>query len=90
MCYKDVKKTNYDESIIGARIQVYWDRDYKWYTGYVTAFTPNGEGVDKELAGKHTVTYDDGDTKHYCLAKKKFRLMPEVGIRLACNQVHRL
>ena len=150
----------YDESNIGDRIQVYWDRHYKWcvgsktrgeqeeegrrvdrsvwsgvwcavvccvielplhrssshslilsslypsssippippippvppfrYTGEVTAFTPEGEGVDEEVAGKHSVTYDDGDTKHYCLAKKKFRLIPDVGIRLACNQVHRL
>ena len=39
----------------------------------MTAFTPEGEGVDEEVAGKHTVTYDDGDVKHYCLAKKKFR-----------------
>ena len=65
----------YDESNIGDRIQVYWKRDRQWYTGDVTAFTPEGEGVDEEVAGKHTITYDDGDVKHYCLAKKKFRLI---------------
>jgi len=65
----------YDESNIGDRVQVYWDQNYtyKWCTGDVTAFTPEGEGVDEEVAGKHTVTYDDGDVKHYCLAKQKFR-----------------
>ena len=41
----------------------------------MTAFTPEGEGVDEEVAGKHTVTYDDGEVKHYCLAKEKFRLI---------------
>jgi hypothetical protein len=44
----------------------------------VTAFTPERDGVDEEMAGKHTVTYDDGDSKHYCLVKKKFRLIPDV------------
>jgi hypothetical protein len=70
----------YDESNIGDRIQMSlkvgratrWGFD-KWYAGDVTAFTPEGEGVDEEVAGKHTVTYDDGDVKHYCLAKQKFR-----------------
>jgi hypothetical protein len=62
----------YDKSNIGDRVQVYWGRD-KWYAGDVTAVTPEGEGVDEEVAGKHTVTYDDGDVKHYCLAKKNFR-----------------
>ena len=44
----------------------------------MTAFTPERDGVDEEMAGKHTVTYDDGDPKHYCLVKKKFRLIPDV------------
>jgi hypothetical protein len=73
----------YDESNIGDRVQVYWDRDERrrdgrrggggWYTGVVTAFTLEGEGVDEEVAGKHTVTYDDGEVNHYCLATKRFR-----------------
>ena len=72
---KDEVAGAYDESNIGDRIQVYWPRDCQWYTGEVTAFTPEGDGVDEEVAGKHTITYDDGEVQHYCLAKKKFRLI---------------
>ena len=72
---KDEVAGAYDESNIGDRIQVYWPRDCQWYTGEVTAFTPEGDGLDEEVAGKHTITYDDGEVQHYCLAKKKFRLI---------------
>jgi Ubiquitin carboxyl-terminal hydrolase len=47
--------------LVGCRLQVKWSKG-KYYTGIVTAYDPE--------SGKHQVTYDDGDIRSYCLAKK--------------------
>jgi hypothetical protein len=47
--------------LIGKRVKVKWARE-KWYNGTVSSY----DGATR----KHTVTYDDGDTRSYDLKKK--------------------
>jgi hypothetical protein len=77
----------YDDNIVGDRVEIYWDQ--AWHSGKVTAFTPEGEGVDEEIAGKHTVNYDnydDGDVEHYCMTKTRFRTISDVRVKAAVLQ----
>ena len=46
---------------VGRRLKVKWAKE-KYYSGTVTSYDP--------MTGKHQVTYDDGDIRTYCLAKK--------------------
>ena len=69
------KGSIYDKPNIGDRIQIYWNGDKKWYQGEIIAFTPNEIGVDKDVAGKHMVRYDDGEVQFYTLAKKNYRII---------------
>ena len=57
-------KVKLDETHVGKRVSVYWPKDRKSYAGVLAEF-------DKE-SGKHTVRYDDGDTKQYDMAKRQF------------------
>ncbi len=54
------------EALVGKRIRVRWAGG-KFYSGTVTRFFAS--------AGKHQVTYDDGDVKVYNLAKKTIEWM---------------
>jgi hypothetical protein len=47
--------------LIGKRVKVKWARE-KWYNGTVSSY----DGATR----KHTVTYDDGDTRSYDLKRK--------------------
>lgn len=50
---RDQKKPIYNEPNIGDRIDVYWNRDDKWYSGTVTHFTPDGIDVDEKTFREH-------------------------------------
>jgi len=47
--------------LIGKRLRVRW-KSGKYYSGKVTFYD--------EQSGKHCITYDDGDVRHYTLSKK--------------------
>ena len=52
-----------DETHVGKRVSIYWPKDRKSYAGVLAKF-------DTE-SGKHTVRYDDGDTKQYDMSKRR-------------------
>jgi len=52
-----------DETHVGKRVSIYWPKDRKSYGGVLAKF-------DTE-SGKHTVRYDDGDTKQYDMSKRR-------------------
>jgi Ubiquitin carboxyl-terminal hydrolase len=53
---------NYGPECVGRRLKVGWKHGI-WYEGSVAAFDAR--------TGKHSVLYDDGDVRDYCLAKKR-------------------
>ena len=56
----------YGKEVVGKRVQVWWPEDEEFYLGTVTAISAGGDG-------KHTVTYDDGETENVYLAKETIR-----------------
>ena len=60
------KKLTLDETHVGRRVSIVWSKTS--YSGVVAAF-------DKE-SGKHTIRYNDGDTKEYDMSKKQFAFEP--------------
>ena len=55
-------------ALVGRRLKVKWAKE-KYYSGTVTSYDP--------MTGKHRVTYDDGDIRAYCLAKKTIAWIDE-------------
>jgi len=51
----------FENQWVGRRLRIQW-KGGTFYTGRVTAYDA--------ATGKHTVTYDDGDVRHYKLSKK--------------------
>jgi hypothetical protein len=64
-----VPQQTLDETHVGKRVSIYWPSDRKSYAGVLAMF-------DQE-SGKHTVCYDDGDTKEYDMSKRRFALEGE-------------
>eukprot|EP00171_Calliarthron_tuberculosum_P023668 IDg23668t1 len=54
---------------IGARIEVYWPADKKFYPGTISAYN--------FVTRKHQVTYDDGDQENLVLFDEKWKLLKE-------------
>lgn len=55
------------ESLIGQRVDVYWQRDDRWYSALVTEF--------RRKDSRFRVDYDDGQTEWLDLSKERFRVV---------------
>ncbi|KAJ3679543.1 hypothetical protein LUZ60_017554 [Juncus effusus] len=58
------KQRNMDDSIVGARIKVWWPDDQAFYSGIIDQYDPS----DK----RHTIVYDDGDVEVLLLKNEKW------------------
>jgi hypothetical protein len=63
------KNKGLDESLVGARVKVWWPDDKKFYKGVVDSY----DSVSK----KHKVSYDDGDVEVLLLRKEKWEFISE-------------
>ena len=53
------------ELAIGMRVETFWAREGKWFSGKVESFVP--ESIS------HTIVYDDGDIEVLCLMNQHVR-----------------
>lgn len=58
---------DHPESLIGQRIDIYWQRDDLWYSGLVGEF--------RRRDSRFRVDYDDGQTEWIDLSKERFRII---------------
>jgi hypothetical protein len=63
------KNKGLDESLVGARVKVWWPDDKKFYKGVIDSY----DSVSK----KHKVSYDDGDVEVLLLRKEKWEFISE-------------
>ena len=59
------------ERLVACRIKVKWQGE-KWYAGVIEQYDSDPCSI---TAGKHLVTYDDGDKKWYNLGEKTFEIV---------------
>jgi len=57
------------QSDLGLRIEIYWRKYDKFFSGTITAFDAT--------TGMHQVTYDDNDRRDYFLEQKDFRILSQ-------------
>jgi hypothetical protein len=54
----------FGQDLLGQRIKLWWAGNGKWFNGMVVKYD--------DRTGKHTVDYEDGDSKSYVLKKEKW------------------
>ncbi|XP_016462872.2 sister chromatid cohesion protein PDS5 homolog C isoform X2 [Nicotiana tabacum] len=57
----------YDESLVGLKVKVWWPYDRSFYEGVISAFDSGKR--------KHTVSYDDGETEVLNLRKERWEFI---------------
>ncbi|XP_019262882.1 PREDICTED: nipped-B-like protein isoform X2 [Nicotiana attenuata] len=61
------KDVQYDESLVGLKVKVWWPHDRSFYEGVISAFDSGKR--------KHTVSYDDGETEVLNLRKERWEFI---------------
>lgn len=70
----DENKWVADKGLVGERVDVYWAKDDKWYTGKVVYYDASRRDRDGDR-GMHYVKYDDNDARWYNFNKRKCRVI---------------
>ncbi|XP_042504521.1 dentin sialophosphoprotein-like [Macadamia integrifolia] len=60
---------DYDESLVGSKVKVYWPQDRLFYEGTISAFDP--------VKMKHKVSYTDGDVELLNLSKQRWQFIKD-------------
>lgn len=57
------------EALVGTRLQVYWRKSRKYFSGQVTQYIAE--------SGQHRVEYDDGDVEVLAMEGERWRLLEQ-------------